>query len=387
MKSYKRYLHQSNSNINNNINNDNVNDDEIVEILSKMNYNIDSSPNSSYGKTINSIYYDNSSSSSINTDNDDNTIVTINSYNSNNSHSRSSSINRSTAVNLIRQKDYRGAVELLDIAINNNDDDDDYKLLYYRSICYSNMNMHNNAYDDTINIINSNDKYPPVTVLLQLAKCQSNLKMYKDAIITLLRAHQENERQLMLSNIDNDNCSFGNQKIKINDMIRKTKLEMKEYQAKNDPIAKYSLPIIEYNKKLRHSNGHTNSISRINSNSNSPMTIESVGSQSSPNTTVSSISYDAYDSEYQTYNPQTSSKTGATNRTSKNRLSRDKKNKTKIVLPPVKPKIKSQFPKYKPGLTLRAVIEKEKERKQEIFKMNQKASEKISFFVNLLGSI
>jgi len=380
MKAFKRYNPQSSSSsgllletivslpevANNDYNNND--DDEIVGILNKIKYISSDSP---YIKDDRKIYND-----STYTDNDDSTVNTINSYHSNYSHYRDANPARYKAIHYMRKGDYRVALQLLDTI----DDDYDYKLLCYRSICYSHLNHHDKAYEiavQCINVINDQDKYPNVTIFLQLAKCQYNKKLYKDAIITLLKAHQANERSF----IESDNNAAGNNRVKINDMIRKTKTEMRIDQEKNDPISKYSLPIIEYSKK------HSSRIGNGNSNNNSPITVGSSSLQSSlgssPNTTISSISYDSQDSFQQTSHPKPSSHNKNDNKNNKN----TKKKKTKVLLPLIQPKIKSQFPKYKKGTTLRAVIELEKERKQELFRMNNKKSESISYFVNLLGTL
>jgi len=379
MKAYKRYNPQSSSSSSSGLlletivipdNDDNDdNDNEIVGILNNMKYISSDSP---YIKDDRKIYNDTY------TDNDDSTVNTVNSYHSNySSHYRDANPNRYKAIHYMRKGDYRVALQLFDTI--DDDYDNDYKLLCYRSICYSHLKHHDKAYDmavQCINIISDQDKYPNVTILLQLAKCQYNKKLYKDAIITLLKAHQENERSF----IDSDSNNAGNYRVKINDMIRKTKTEMRIDQEKNDPAIKYSLPIIEYSKK------HSSRIGNGNSNNSSPITVgsslqSSLGS--SPNTTISSISYDSQDSFQETSRPKLSSQNKNDNKNNKN----TKKKKTKVILPLIQPKIKSQFPKYKKGTTLRAVIELEKERKQELFRMNNKKSENISYFVNLLGTL
>ena len=370
MKAFKRYNPQSSGSsglylpevANNDDNNDNDHDDdEIVGILNKMKYISSDSPYINDRKIYNDSSY---------TDNDDSTVNTVNSYHSNYSHYRDANPARYKAIHYMRKGEYRVALQLLDTV--DDDYDNDYKLLYYRSICYSNLKHHDKAYEiavQCINLINDQDKYPNVTIFLQLAKCQYNKKLYKDAIITLLKAHQANEKSF----IESDNNNAGNNRVKINDMIRKTKTEMRIDQEKNDPISKYSLPIIEYSKK------HSSRIGNGSSNNNSPIT---VGSSSSPNTTISSISFDSHDSFQQTARPNPSQNKND-NKNNKN----TKKKKTKVLLPLIQPKIKSQFPKYKKGTTLRAVIELEKERKQELFRMNNKKSESISYFVNLLGTL
>ena len=235
----------------------------------------------------------------------------------------------------------------------------------------------------SIDIIESKDKYPSVKQLLQLAKCQAFMKLYNDAILTLLRAHQENERGFQLNQIanNNDSSNIGNYKIKINDMLRKFKKDMRDYDEKNSPITKEILPIIEYKKPKN----------KIN-NTLSPCTVGSiVSTRGSPNTTVSSVSNDSYDSS--DFNPNTSTslqeETSNSNCNSKAKNSKvkngTKKTKTTILLPSLKPKVKINFPKYKAGVQLRAVIERERERSQEIFKESRKASESTCLLLNSLG--
>jgi len=394
-KAFKRYCKESLSK--SICNNDSLNN-EINDIINQMNYKYVDNNKSNNNKSKKFISIDNNNcNNSIYTDNDDNN--TINSYNSHLSSTNSSDLNKIKVIKMMKNGDYKQALNLLDNIIKADNHYIDYKLIYYKSVCLLNLKLYNLALDEitlSINIIESEDKYPTVKLLLQLAKCQSFMKLYNEAILTLLRAHQENERGFQrnqLTNIGNENNNLGNYKIKINDMIRKVKRDMRDYFEKNDPVAKEILPIIEYRKQKNNKN-------KINNNCISPSSIGSYGSRSSPNTTVSSISYDSYDSSnFNNSRPnssplslgeETNDKNNHNNNDNNKKNSKVKNNKSKtiLLLPSLnQPKIKSNFPKYKPGIKLRAVVEQEKESKQELFKKNRKAAEHISYFVNLLGNL
>lgn len=399
-RAFKRYFKEP---LSKSLSNDisNTCNNEINNIISKINYKfVDNNINSISGKKFISIDNgNNSSNNSIYTDNDDNnTIVTINSYNSHHSNNNNNlrDPNKFKAIQMMKIGDYKQALNLLDNIVKSDNHYIDYKLIYYKSVCLSNLKIYNHALDEitlSINIIESEDKQPNVKLLLQLAKCQSYMKLYNEAILTLLRAHQENERGFQrnqLTNISNDNNNIGNYKIKINDMLRKVKRDMRDYSEKKNPLTKEILPIIEYRNKQNK---------KINATCISPSSIASIGSsRTSPNTTVSSISYDSYDSSSSRPNSSTLSLdeerinkndvNNSNNNKKKNFKLKNSQNRTKTtLLPSLTPKIKSNFPKYKAGLKLRAVIEQEKESKQELFKKNRKAAENISYFVNLLGTL